>query len=228
MRKTYLLTLFYLITFSSIAQNRFGDGQQRMIAQGNLPPVESEDNIQTRFAKQIWTPGIVTFKSAGQKLEAPMLFDIYSNTFYFLRDNKIMEFAVPVKEVVMKMTIKGDSADVVFRNSYPAIERNTEETFYEVLVDGNFQLLKCRAKTIYLHKDENDKAKEPKNFNKSLLYAYLPDNKIILIKKDSEYLMEQAPQYASAIKNILQTHKIKLRNEESIKELFQHLNSEVK
>lgn len=111
----------------------------------------------------------------------------------------------------------------LFRNDYPAIERNSVNTFYEVLVDGQFQLLKCRAKSVYLHKD-TEAAEEERVPSKELLYIYTPNKKILLIKKNKSQIISQLPDYAANIENIVRTKRLKLKNEAALKELVVELN----
>ena len=196
---------------------------KRMIPMGSLPPVETNEDIQAKFLKQEWSPGLVSFKNSNQQMRVPLLFDVYSNKLYFLQENQIMEFLEPVSEFTLTLLRKGDSSRVTFRSFFPSIQKNTPETFYEVLVDGKIQLLKCKAKTIYLYKDQ-DIPEEERRYNKELLYAFLPGDKIVAIKRHKENLLMQLPDFAAAIQSILEPKKIKLKSEESLKQLFRLLN----
>jgi hypothetical protein len=85
-------------------------------------------------------------------------------------------------------------------------------------------LLRCRAKTIYLYKEQNI-PEDQRKYNKELLYAYFPNKQIVLIRKDKEQLLTEVPQeYVAEIKSIIEQKKMKLKNEESLKQLFRKLN----
>ncbi|HEU0110415.1 MAG TPA: hypothetical protein VFQ73_06030, partial [Flavisolibacter sp.] len=144
---------------------------------------------------------------------------------YFLQHEQIMEFAEPVTEFSMKLLKKSDTVTVAYRNNYPAIDKNTQETFYEVLVDGNYQLLRCKAKTIHLYKDE-EVPEEKRDYSKELFYALLPGNKMVQLKKDKEFVLKQMPGQAETIKTLAAEHKLKLKNEAQLVELFQLLNNQ--
>jgi len=190
----------------------------------NLGPTEVKDDIQGRFLRQEWTPSIVSFKNSTSSWRVPLLFDIYSNKLYFLENDQIMEFVDPVSEVTMIFTQMEDSIKIKFRAFYPPIDQNPAETFYQVLVDGSYQLLKCKAKSIYMYK-EQDVPEAQRRYNKELLYAYFPNKQMILIKKDKDQVLTQIPtEYLEQAKSIIASKKLKLKNEDSLKELFKSLN----
>ena len=124
---------------------------------------------------------------------------------------------------MMKMVRNNDSTFITLRNSYPSLQSNTGQTFYEVLVDGNIQLLKCRAKSIYMFK-EPDILDKKKPAHKELLFPYLPGGKIITVRKDIDVLVEKMPEYPQLIKEIENKHNLKVENGKKLCELFTYLN----
>lgn len=221
--------LFFIVTFGLLLKtnaqmaNEFQRSSPRMLAYKNLPGDDKVETVQTNFLSQTWRPGTVYFKNSANKLDAPLMFDVYNNQLYFLKDSMIMEFIQPVKEFFIAVVEKEDTVDVHFRNGYSSIHKNTDETFYEVLVDGKFQLLKCKAKTIALYKDK-DVPEEDRHYAKQLLYASGPDGKIVLIKTDKDYVLKTLPEYANTIQKICSVQKLKLKNESQLRDLFLALN----
>ncbi|HEX6332778.1 MAG TPA: hypothetical protein VFZ78_01050, partial [Flavisolibacter sp.] len=118
---------------------------QRMIAYQTLPD-EQKETVQGRFIQQVWSPGEVRFRKTDKVMQVPLIFDVYSNQLYYLQNGIIMEFVEPVREFRMQLNMEKDSVTFVFRCTYPDIDKNTGETFYEVITDGRFQLLRCKAK----------------------------------------------------------------------------------
>lgn len=223
MRKVLIsLTAVIAVTVAN-GQNEFQRYNPRMIAYKNLPGDEKVEDVQRNFLYQTWRTGTVSFRGMAYRVQAPLIFDVYSNKLYFLKDSVIMEFSQPVKEFTIAVAAKKDTLELLYRSAYPAIHKNTDETFYEVLVDGKFQLLRCKAKTIGLYKDK-EVPEDERDYSKELLYAYLPDGKMILVKKDKEYMLKEMPDYAEAIQRICAAEKLKLKNETQLKELFVGLN----
>ena len=225
MRKLMAAFSLLLITAFAYAQGMGSDTRYvgRPVAISQLPPVTEEENIRTKFLNQEWTPGIVTFKNGTPAMSVPLLFDEFGEKLYYLQGNTTMEFNQPIAKFSMLLLIKGDSTYITFRNSYPPIHKNTGETFYEVIADGKFQLLKCKAKTIGLYKEEAPE--EQRKEVKELMYALLPNGQMILVKKDKDYLYTIA-EYGDTIKTIAESKKLKLKNEKAIRQLFEYLNEQ--
>lgn len=218
-----LVAFFILAIGNSQEAKEFRTHTPRMIAYGSLPKDDIGEDVQKNFISQTWRTGTVYFRSTSDNVKVPLIFDIYSNKLYFLRDGVIMEFTQPIKEFTISILIKEDTLSLLFRSAYPAIHKNTDDTFYEVLVDGNFQLLRCKAKTIGLYKDK-DLPEEERNYTKELLYAFLPNGNMILVKKDKDYLLKEMAEYTVAIQKICSNEKLKLRNEAQLIDLFIALN----
>jgi hypothetical protein len=188
-------------------------------------PEEDGSNLQKKFIKQEWTSGTVKFKSGRPDMDVKMIFDVHNDIPYYLLGNSIMEFVDPVSEFRMLVPFKKDSMNMIFRNNYPPIQANTENTYYQVMVEGKIQLLKCMSKSILLFKD-TDKPEERKKDPSELYFAYMPGKKIVQISFDAAQLMASMPEYEWAIKDIMKKEKIKLKDEAKLMDLFVLLNSQ--
>jgi hypothetical protein len=219
----FIVATSFLLKTNAQTANEFQRSSPRMLAFKNLPGDDKVETVQSNFLSQTWRPGTVYFKNSANKMDVPLMFDVYNNQLYFLKDSMVMEFIQPVREFFIAVVEKTDTVDVHFRNGYPPIHRNTDDTFYEVLVDGKFQLLKCKAKTIALYKDK-DVPEEDRDYAKQLLYAVGPDSKIVLVKADKDYMLKTLPDYAGAIQKICSDQKLKLKNESQLHDLFLALN----
>lgn len=195
----------------------------RLVGSAPVPPTEKVESVQTRFINQEWTAGTVSFKNLSEKISVPLLFDVFSNKLYFNQDNTFMEFTNPVLEFTLILKTKEETNNITFRNSYPAVDKNNDETFYEVMAEGKFQLLKCKAKSIYLIKEQN-LPEEQRSYHREVYYAYTPAGKMVNIKKNKEDILKQLPEYANNIQTVLDSKKIKIKNDQSLKQLFQYLN----
>lgn len=160
-------------------------------------------------------------------MQVPLIFDVYNNIPYYLQGNIIMEFVDTVAEFSLKLPFKKDSLTFKYRNHYPAIQSNSVETFYEVLVEGKIELLKCKAKSILLFKNP-DIPEERRKEIQQLYFACIPGKKIVLLLLDADEIKKALPEYAESIGEILKKEKIKLKKESKLIELFVHLNNAVK
>ncbi|MEP7373554.1 MAG: hypothetical protein ABI675_09225 [Chitinophagaceae bacterium] len=213
--------IFFLVTLNYSSAQNFPNRVTAPLSSNSA--AEEDDDLQAKFIRQEWSPGIVQFKSTRPVMQVPVIFDAENNMLYYLENNTIMEFVDSISGFMMKVVKNNDSTFITFRNAYPSIQSNTGHTFYEVLVDGNIQLLKCRAKSIYRFK-EPDILDKKKPVHKELLFAYLPGGKMTVVKKDIDVLVEKMPEYAQLIKEIEKKHNLKLKNEKKLCELFAYLN----
>lgn len=226
MRKMFAAWALLLITATVLGQGLGADARSagRPIAIGRLPDVPESETVRAKFLSQEWSPGVVTFKNGAPSMAVPLLFDEFGEKLYYLQNNLTMEFNNPVASFTLMLIIKGDSGYITYKNGFPAIHKNSGETFYEVMVDGKYELLKCRAKTIGLYKEDVPEERRS-NQIKEMLYALLPDGQIVEIKKDKDYLCA-LPKYGDTIKNITDAKKLKLKNEKGLIELFEYLNQQ--
>lgn len=226
MRK--IITALPLLLFTALAWSQSSGGDVgfpgRLTGTTRAPGSPIDETVRAKFLSQEWSAGIVTFKNGAPVMKVPLIFDEFGEKLYYLQGNTTMEFNNPIASFQMLLVVKGDSTFVPFRNGFPPIHKNTGETFYQVMVDGKFQLLKCKAKTIGLYKAEVPEEQRKEDI-KELMYALLPYGQIVIIKKDKDYLYA-LPKYGDAIKNIAESKKLKLKNEKSIVELFEYLNEQ--
>jgi len=181
-------------------------------------------DLQKMFLEQQWMPGVVSFKSGRPAMSVPIILDLHNNTLYYLQGAVIMEFVDTISQFMILVPSKKDSILMKFKCLMPTIQANGPETFYEVLVDGEVKLLKCRAKSIHLFKDKN-LPEEKREDMKQLYFAELPGNKIVMLPMDADAIKERLPEYSTAIGEILKHDHIKLKNENKLAELFVHLNN---
>ena len=231
MRKQIILTVFIGI---ACAQAYAQIAPATMSANAYRPPVTifgpnsphmrfiEKADIQQQFMRRDWTPGNVLFRNGMSANNVLLLFDVHSNKLYFRQGDQAMEFLNPVQEFLIGLIVEKDTAGVVYRVLYPAVNTNTDETFYEVLVDGKVQLLRCRAKNVNLYKDQSQP--EPKRHTeKEQLYVYV-DGKMIKIKKDKDDILEALPKLADRINKITSEQRLKLKTDEGLLRLFRELN----
>ncbi|MBI3139668.1 MAG: hypothetical protein HYZ15_13910 [Sphingobacteriales bacterium] len=219
------------LVFAQASGTGIGGGgtvQKRMevYSWAERPEEERVSDVQQLFLEQQWMPGLVEFRSGRPDMQVPLIFDIHNNTLYYLQGKIIMEFVDTVSSFFLTVPHKSDSLTLLYRSGFTAFQANTTETFYQVLVDGKVQLLKCRAKSILLIRDK-DLPEEKRTELKELYFACLPGNKLQMLPLNAERIKASMPEYAAKIATILKKEHIKLKNEAKLTELFVHLNNEL-
>ncbi|HRX93270.1 MAG TPA: hypothetical protein P5158_04105 [Chitinophagaceae bacterium] len=233
MKRVLLFTLAVLLfnisgVISQVVGTGFQSGstvQSRLTVYNILPPFEEKIDIQKMFEKQEWIPARISFKSGRPDMRVKAIFDKYEGDLYYFENNKIMEFVDPVSEFLLRVPYKSDSLNFLFRRFFPSIEKNTESTFYRVIVHGRFQLLCCEEKSIELVRDQSVLEGKIKKHQAKAYFAYTPDNKMHLISLDEGRLKKELSAYQQIIEKILHGKKLKIRNESQLVDLFIDLNN---
>src|SRR5947209_3533356 len=113
-------------------------------ANGKLIGASSEREGTPMLYDQ-WLPGEVRFKSGNGLTNLQLQFNLAHQDLWFQKDNKNYVFSEPVYEFRI---LNPDSSLSLFRNGYPATDKNNDYTFYQVLADGRpLQLVLYRYKT---------------------------------------------------------------------------------
>jgi hypothetical protein len=233
MRKLPLLVLSAL-AFTNICAQRIELPQIKTGSGARLPANFYAPNsvgnsinpvdIQGQFERGEWTRGNVKFKNGQEAKDVMLLFDVHNNKLYFRQGKTTMEFLNPVYEFEIGLLIGPDTAKVLYRSSYPAINYNTAETFYEIVVDGSqMQLLWCRAKNVNLYKDESQ-PEERRHTEKEQWFVHLPEGKMVKIKRDKNEIVKALPEYADRINLIIKEKGLKVKDPEDFIQLFASLN----
>ena len=235
MRKLFLLVVLSAVSFATaVAQRVQLPTQKTSVGGATLPSnfyapnavgnTMNNVDIQGQFERGEWTRGNVKFKNGQEAKDIMLLFDVHSNKLYFQQGKTTMEFVNPVYEFEIGLLLGQDTGKVIYRNSYPAVNYNTPETFYEIVVDGStLQLLWCRAKNVNLYKDASQ-PEERRHTEKEQWYVHLPEGKMVKIKRDKESITNALPQYADRINEIIKSKGLKLKEADDFIQLFASLN----
>jgi hypothetical protein len=181
------------------------------------------------FYNKEWDNGYILLRDNRIARNVTMAFNIYTNEIYFQHDGKVfvLEPSAPVAEFGINGTKEDSIKITLFRSGYPAIDNNTDKTFYEVLVNNRISLLKLYSKKI-MEKINTLGVPERVFIDSELWYAYdSSQNKIIPIKKNKNAILEALPQYANKIQSIIQASSLKLKSESELIILFNKLNNDI-
>ncbi len=172
-----------------------------------------------------WGKGEVKFRNGFTLKDMDLKFDLFSNELHFRKDSIEYSFVDPLKEFTMVYPQNDEMRSVVFRSGYPRQERKTENTFYQVVADGQkLQLLNYMSKQVR----EEYEYLNPVTKSYQLDNAYFVyDVKSGVLKKvnlNKTSFMKALPKYADAIQKFSAEKNYKLNSEIEAKELFQNLN----
>ena len=224
MKSKYLLFIALTAVTQSFSQARSGGTSMFIedIAGKPMLNLLTKSMEGTPFLIEEWNSGTVTMKD-GRIAEALYLrFDAYNNKLYFKRKEEQLEFVDPVAEFTLNVPGNPGKQKLLFRADFPPIERYTVNSFYEVLSDGKFQLLRYAYKTLEEYRNYNESPRQ-KFVDREGFFVYA-DGEIWRLKKDKEQIVNILPKYHKEIYNIIDSKKLKVKNTEALIQLFDELN----
>jgi len=181
------------------------------------------------FYNEGWDKGYILLRDNRIARNVTMAFNIYTNELYFQEDGKVFVLypSAPVAEFGINGSAEDSNKITLFRSGYPAIDDNTDKTFYEVLANNRISLLKFYNKKI-MEKINTLGVPERAFINAESWYVYdSSQNKIIPIKKNKSSVLEALPQYSNKIQSIMQANSLKLKSENELIILFNELNKTI-
>ena len=138
--RLFLMSIIMLVTCVASAQYQsYVDGSPVTI-------IKKVDVEGSEMLYETWLPATVK-NSRGQQYKSVMIkYNLLEDVPYFLgKADEAMSFSVPLVEFVIR---KENGQQQKFKSGFPPVDKFTNLTFYEVLVDGNVKLLKKVSKKI--------------------------------------------------------------------------------
>jgi hypothetical protein len=173
-----------------------------------------------------WMNGSVTM-TGNKSVPAKLKLDTYKDRLLFLDEkgetlelkNKVLGFTLDIPG--------GDISDLrpmAFVDFFPATANRTENSWYQLIADGKFKLLKCYRKTI---KEDHPYASATvtKTFIPSAIYYTFKDGhltEIVLSKKSLLKLFDDHPDQAHAY---FKTNNVNLKSDTDLQKLFTWYNA---
>lgn len=155
MKIKYLIIVYTLFIFNQMAFAQLDANSLKLsmptgksINETRIDNVKGDPNLFKEWAK-----GSVIL--VGENVSYPnldLIYDQVKDKLYFKSGNEKLEFIKPVKE----FKITSNNVSNIYRAGFPPIDKNTENTLYQVLTDGRIKLLKQVKKDIITTKGYNE------------------------------------------------------------------------
>ncbi len=181
----------------------------------------------SQMLNENWATGVVQLTRGKIFSDALFQFNLVSQQLFIKKDTTVFAFTEQVLAFTLNYQLKGVNRTVVFKNNYPPIEKQTNASFYQVLMEG---------KKLDLLKFQYKKAEERYEYNQPIKLVYQDmfdwyvfdrihfrmiqiDNKLMGIQKI-------LPDTSGKIYNSLQPKNKKHLSEEEMLQLFKQLDQE--
>lgn len=182
--------------------------------------INKNDIKGSEMLYEVWLPATVK-NSKGQEYKNVMVkYNLLEDVPYFLgKADEAMSFSVPIVEFVIR---KENGQQQKFKSGFPPIDKFTDLTFYEVLVDVNAKLLKKVSKKITESRAYNS-ATTVKNIVDNISYYIFEDDKLSSVKKDKKSLIA-AVSKKDKIQNYFAEKENSIKKEEDLVKAVERYN----
>lgn len=173
-----------------------------------------------------WVSGYVILDN--QKAMANLRFDIVSNRVLY--QGKGGE-TLALKNKFDTFTLTPVISDVstvkpfVFINGLPATNKQTSDTFYQLIADGKVKLLKYYRKIIDERPGTGYTSATTRSFKLTQAYYVLRDNQMVEVQPGKKSVAKLFDDHAAQLGAYLKANNINFRSDEDLQKLFTWYNS---
>ena len=191
----------------------------RPISQMNVHDLTGSPYLSAEYK-----PGFVKIKNGYSQDNVPIRFNIYKNTLEFRHNG--LELALVDLDFAVYLDIAGDSSSKkMFRTGYPSVDRQNENSIYQVLASGEkAHLLKYLSQKVEDVKSMGDYDKKELN-TYSTLYIYIPGQTINKTKADRKSIAGLFPGKEDKIDQLIKDRGLNLKKEKDLAELIESINN---
>lgn len=124
-----------------------------------------------------------------------------------------------------RVALVKDGQPYVFRSGFPAIDKQTELTLYELIDSGTAVLLKYTSVN-FQDKQPYNSVNIIRTYNKKeVYYSYIPSKGLTALPSETEALVRLFEKDAVLMAEFANKHKLKAKKEGDLKKLFAYYNS---
>jgi len=216
--KTFTAALLGITSFVSVAQAQFmQDINGRVVTEMTYTDVEGSPYLIEEFHK-----GILTTAKGNKVYDGiPMRYDAYKDELEYEKEGKryrlgpeIISFSIPTGDALYE-----------FQRDFPAVDGLTENSFYQVLHDGNTKLLKHYGKRMREEKAYNS-ATATKRFDGTEQLFVLKGGRMNPVKKnDKKELLSLLSDEKNLMNYIIKEEQLNFKSERDMVKLLEEYDA---
>jgi hypothetical protein len=179
----------------------------------------------TPFLIKDWKIATLVTKKGVQVNNVSVKLNIESNELYYL-DSAGKTWIANAGNVVKISLINFDGKDnttTVFKCGYPAIGKQTNNYYYQVLADGKIALLKKLYKTIETFKNDLSGEKRREFVEGTRIFVFVA-GEIKEVKNDKGFILDLMNDKQAAIEKYLDLNKINFKKTADLEKLIGYYN----
>ncbi|PTX22215.1 hypothetical protein C8N40_10137 [Pontibacter mucosus] len=224
--KTKLILLVLSLVFISAYMDA---SAQTAIVDVMGKPIQAKQYVDVQGSPYLfddWKKGNVTLADGTTFEGMALMYDQITDEVIFRNDQgQAQAFLQPVVMFTFSLGEDGvKEAKRNFRKGYAPVDGASAGAFYEVLADGDTQLLKRYSKTIF-EETPYGTATKVKKFQENTSYYVAKADKLEKVKQDKKSILNALPDKAPALEKYMKENRLNLRNDSDIIKLVDHYNS---
>jgi hypothetical protein len=229
MKNIFLIMCFIMLSIYNKANAQDKASGTLALGMRGEPLQETPDKeVQGNpYLEDTWSNGSVIL-DGNQKAIAKFKFDIYSNSLLFLGKNgETLELKSKFNSFNLNNADNGVSniTPLIFVKGYPAIAKQTESTFYQLIADGKTGLLKYYKKIIDEQPGTNYTSSTTRRFKLLQVYYILKNNQLTEIQPNKKAIVRLFDDHAQQLDAYLKTNSLSFKSDSDLQKLFIWYNS---
>lgn len=179
------------------------------------------------FLLQDWRPGSVILQGNKRYDSIRVRLNLQTQQVHFLNLNNV-EMVLP-KSFVAELVLRDSAAEggpltYTFQSGFPAIDNQTKDNFYRVLVSGKLDLLESIRKLIF--KETNQATEEvTKEFRDYTEYYLYSDGVLKHVKKDKDFILSVMADRKDQVEAYAQSKKLNFKSIDNIGQIVAYYNA---
>lgn len=192
---------------------------------GDEKEIDYSNVIGDPYLNKDWADGVIRFNNGRTMTQFKLKFDCLRNQLVLQFQGSSFGAQNQVREFVMYLNPKKKADSVLFRKGYPAIDKLTENTYYEVLHEGKTTLLRLYAKDLIQEKELITSNRAGMRMqDKELFYLY-QDGAMKELPADKSELAKLVPGKEAALTQFINQQDLKFRTAEDYMKLVKKLET---
>lgn len=175
-------------------------------------PEVGEDKISTAagnpYLFKDWMDGVVYFKSGRVVKQFKLKLDCARNRLMMQFEGNAFAAESQVKEFVI-YTSKKNKDSLLFRKGFPAIDKNTADTYYQVMLSGKAVLLR-RYSRILVEEKQLVSSNSSHRLEEDEAFFLYQHEVMIPLPRNKEQLLEKLPVQSDQLKTFVAQQTLRM------------------
>lgn len=204
MKKIFFILLLSIKVISGYTQGMSNAGS--VLQDVNGKPILSNNYVEIEgnpYLPEQWTVGSIKLKNGAVINYNALRYNMASGELEFQRNDQAFILTNPFDEFTL--------INATFRKGFPAIDGQSNNSFYEVLHDGKLKLLCFKNAVMYEEKPYNSATKIKKFLHNTYYYLYKTDGTMVKVKKDKKAILAILSDKSSQLEEYFKKENIKIK-----------------